>query len=69
MMPSTRPQKRPEPFPLPAGSKTGDLPVGCHGWRVVTLLLANGLFLAGQREISYFKRRGCIRTMGPGHVS
>lgn len=57
MMPHTGPWKRPEPYRLPASSKSGDLPVGCHGWQVVTVLLAIGLFLAGPREISYFKRR------------
>ena len=60
--------QRPEPYLLPGTSKLGDLPRACHGWQVVTVLLANGLLLAGPREISYFKRRGCTRTTY-GYVS
>lgn len=68
VMPNGRPWNKPEAYPLPASSSSGDHPVGCHECRVVTVLLGNGLFLAGSRHIFCVKRRGCIRTTH-GNVS
>lgn len=60
VMPNGRLWKKPESYPLPASST--DHPVECHDFQAATILLANGLFLAGSRDIFYVKRRGCIRT-------
>lgn len=66
-MPHTRPQKRPEPYPLPASSKSRDLPVECHEWQVGTVLLANGLFLVAHKGFLILKE-GAVSRLHVGII-
>lgn len=56
MMPNGRLWKKPESYPLPASST--DHPVECHDFQAATILLANGLFLAGSRDIFLCQEKG-----------